>query len=287
MLMNITALAANLERLRRKAGLNKKELAAKAGMKNASILTLYEQARVENPGMDNLAKLATALEVTVDELLTDRRVGTRDGDAVLVTPSMEEKMQEIALQTSKSVLQQWVEDHSNQIPTTFKLAPVQNFDTMGVPERKGRPLPDGVRLAKVYDLRAAADVGRILLHDDGGGEPVEVVMYEASSQGYEGSEVIGLHVHGDCLAPVVADGALILVEVERPGFPLADLDAAVGDIVFACVGEAMHVKFLLRADGGYVLAPLNGEPPIPVDEDVQVVGVVIEQRSRPRWPGKQ
>jgi SOS-response transcriptional repressor LexA len=49
----------------------------------------------------------------------------------------------------------------------------------------------------------------------------------------------------------------------------------------------MHVKFLLRAGDGYVLAPLNGEPPIPVDDDVRVVGVVVEQRSRPRWPGKQ
>ena len=72
----------NLKRLRTEKGMTQEELANKVGVLNTSICN-YE-ARIREPNIETLKKLASALDVTVDELLEDEtddteRVGSQAG----------------------------------------------------------------------------------------------------------------------------------------------------------------------------------------------------------------
>ena len=59
----------NLAKIRKEKGMTQEALANKVGVLNTSICN-YETG-IREPGLDTLKKLATALEVTVDELLRD------------------------------------------------------------------------------------------------------------------------------------------------------------------------------------------------------------------------
>lgn len=59
----------NLAKIRKEKGMTQEALANKVGVLNTSICN-YETG-IREPGLDTLKKLATALEVTVDELLRE------------------------------------------------------------------------------------------------------------------------------------------------------------------------------------------------------------------------
>lgn len=276
--MDIQRLRANVKTLRDARGWEQQDLAREARVSKAYISRL-EAGKTGKPRYEELGRVAAALGTTTEGLLAP--LGT-------VVPSAEEDTQrlirEIATDVFKTELEQYLESSSNK--NLSFLQPLSNKSddasaTMGELNHNGSWLPDGHERAEVYGLRASADVGRYLLHDDAGETPIEVVMFESRRRRHRTSRVIGLQVQGDCLAPRIPDGATVLVEVERPGFPATDLGRLVNRIVFARVGDAMHIKGLRRRGGGYVLAPLNGDEAIPVTDEVCIVGVVIETRYEP------
>jgi transcriptional regulator with XRE-family HTH domain len=59
----------NLAKIRKEKGMTQEALANKVGVLNTSICN-YETG-IREPGLETLKKLATALEVTVDELLRE------------------------------------------------------------------------------------------------------------------------------------------------------------------------------------------------------------------------
>lgn len=67
----------NLKEIRTKKGITQEQLASKVGVLNTSICN-YETG-IREPNLDTLKKLATALEVTVDELLEDTNDETGTG----------------------------------------------------------------------------------------------------------------------------------------------------------------------------------------------------------------
>lgn len=62
-------LSHNLRRFRQHLGITQEELEARSGVPQANI-SLYETGRL-TPNVRNLKKLATALEVSADQLLQD------------------------------------------------------------------------------------------------------------------------------------------------------------------------------------------------------------------------
>jgi transcriptional regulator with XRE-family HTH domain len=65
--MNI--LSHNLRRIRKDLGITQEELEARSGVPQANI-SLYETGRI-SPNLANLKKLASALEVSTDDLLLE------------------------------------------------------------------------------------------------------------------------------------------------------------------------------------------------------------------------
>ncbi|GEM85956.1 helix-turn-helix domain-containing protein [Meiothermus granaticius] len=63
--------ATNLRRCRLALGITQEELEARSGVAQANI-SLYENGRI-NPNLRNLRRLARALEVPVDALLTESK----------------------------------------------------------------------------------------------------------------------------------------------------------------------------------------------------------------------
>lgn len=63
-----TPLAINLRRLREKKGLSQDKLAKLAYVANNTIIKI-EQGQNTNPTLDTLNKIATALEVSIEELV--------------------------------------------------------------------------------------------------------------------------------------------------------------------------------------------------------------------------
>lgn len=66
--------ATNLRNCRKALGITQEELEARSGVAQANI-SLYENGRI-NPNLRNLKRLARALEVSVDALLTEGKKAT-------------------------------------------------------------------------------------------------------------------------------------------------------------------------------------------------------------------
>ena len=67
------AIKIDLESMRRKRGLNQRELAERSGVPQPMI-SMIERGDTPNPGIITLHKLATALKCTVDDLVTDNNM---------------------------------------------------------------------------------------------------------------------------------------------------------------------------------------------------------------------
>jgi phage repressor protein C with HTH and peptisase S24 domain len=139
-------------------------------------------------------------------------------------------------------------------------------------------------MAPLYELRVAADVTRAILHDPAGEQAIDLVPYPVEAMMNRAHAVVAFRVSGNCLAPAIQDGHIAFVEISRDGWPIADLPDMLGRIVFAAVDDHLHIKVLEQTRGRYQLAPLDGEPPLPVDESVRIIGVVIAAAYEPRLP---
>lgn len=78
-------------------------------------------------------------------------------------------------------------------------------------------------------------------------------------------DIVGIQVRGDCLAPDIVDGDVVIVDLAR--------NPESGNPVVARVDETLHIKRLrVKSTGRWFLASNEGEIPI---EPRQVEGVVI------------
>lgn len=82
-------------------------------------------------------------------------------------------------------------------------------------------------------------------------------------------DVFGLKVKGDSMRNAgILEEDFVLVRKQEM--------ASVGEIVIAMIGDEVTVKRLAKRDGSYFLDPANKNfQPIPVDENVSILGVVI------------
>ena len=102
------------------------------------------------------------------------------------------------------------------------------------------------------------------------GDAVEIVRYAPDQFTEEPDRFVGALVTGDCLAPEVIDGDLVIVDLKG--------ERRAGRLVAVLADGATHVKRLERRDKQWVLTSNDGDLR-PVDE-VRLLGVVVETRRR-------
>lgn len=268
--MDGIAFGRNLERHRRAAGLNKKELAARAGMRDASLLTRYEQGEVANPGVDIVRRLAAALNVGTDALLAAHEPPLADE---LAQVRQEMAVIRTRLDAMARHLRDWPPDSS----------PISIGDGAILGGTAPPQSADAAAFAPVYALRVSADAGRQLIDDGAGEQPIGTAPYPVSAMISRADRVVAFQIEGDCLHPYIRAGEVAYVECLPGGDVWHDLDAAVNRAVFAEVGEAMHIKVLRRSGAGFTLTSTDGGPAIPVDDGVRIRGVVVWIGRQPRF----
>lgn len=278
----------NIKRLREeKLGWTQTQLADATGL-DASSISKYESGARE-PSGDATFAIARALGVPMERLFRSReQEPSAIDDHYITRAELHQEMQRMLRQEAARLKVEIFGTTSNENLSGLLLLSDKVVDNL--PSREGElPTPlFGHESAEVFDLRASADAFRFLLHDEAEERPIEVAMFRSRQRRSQSSRVVGFAVVGNCLAPIIRDGATIFVEVDRLGFPLTDLTTAVDSVVFAAVGDALHAKVLRQRHGHqYVLADLNGGEPIPITEDVRIIGVVIDQLADVRVPPEQ
>jgi phage repressor protein C with HTH and peptisase S24 domain len=112
-----------------------------------------------------------------------------------------------------------------------------------------------------HDFDASGSPGRSIWND-----PVEYA-YLPERRRYARGRIRGITVRGDCMAPAIRDGDMVFIDTQA--------EWEDGDVVLAVVDDALHLKRLRSSDVGWLLAPDNGEPPIPVTDGVFILGTFM------------
>ena len=112
-----------------------------------------------------------------------------------------------------------------------------------------------------HDFDASGSPGRSIWND-----PVEYA-YLPERRRYARGRIRGITVRGDCMAPAIRDGDMVFIDTQA--------EWEDGDVVLAVVEDALHLKRLRSSDAGWLLAPDNGEPPIPVTDGVFILGTFM------------
>jgi transcriptional regulator with XRE-family HTH domain len=115
----------------------------------------------------------------------------------------------------------------------------------------------GLRPIPVVDQEASASLQ--------GGVIVDYIYVRGPGTGSAPHNLVGVRVHGDCLAPWIIDGDVVVVDTTRT--------PESGNPVVATVDGTLHVKRLrIRPSGRWTLVSNEGEIAI---EPYQINGVVI------------
>ena len=94
--------------------------------------------------------------------------------------------------------------------------------------------------------------------------------------GERGHRFIAVPVSGDCMEPEIRSGHRVIVDLDASPRP--------GDIVLAIHDGESLVKILEERDGQMYLVALREQPPIRVDDQTRVLGVVRTVVYRPSVP---
>lgn len=283
--MDANDLAALVTQRREQLGINKSELARRAGLRPTYIGRI-EGAEIKSPSGNNLRKLAAGLGWPPGRLLPPDQPLAPDDPAVVAErlarieetlnrlPPIEQIEQAIAgYPHLEQVLAQFVV--SGVVDESKHLVLSGDAEVLAdLSEFYHRPgYTEGlvpVELVRVprYAVRVAADLSRHLLAPDNDDRPEEVVTMPAAALPRTSNRLVILAVEGDCMAPLVRSGDQIIVEVgAREWQP--------GQVVVARAGDALHCKRLERdQDGSWWLAPRNGSGRLRVDDSVEIVALV-------------
>ena len=145
----------------------------------------------------------------------------------------------------------------------------------------GPGLRDIVREMEAYDY-AHGITGPIWIQQTtdptaaGVGLPVEGQVWPYGLQaGEQGHRFTAVEVRGTCLDPDIRSGEIIIVDLDASPRP--------GDTVLAVHDGESLVKYLERRNGELYLVALRERPPLKINEDTRILGVVrMVMRPGPR-----
>lgn len=124
-----------------------------------------------------------------------------------------------------------------------------------------------VRPIRIPFIQQSAAAGYI------GGAPAEIEMDYWPEPQHRNHKLLAIRVSGTCLEPRLMDGHTAIVD--------RNIDAKEGDIVLALhEGEAILKEYRLL-DGVLHLVALQGQPPIRVNSETRIVGVVVDAKYKP------
>lgn len=255
--MDAVARGARIKARREALGLNGVEFARRSGIK-APTITRYEKGQ-RTPKGEHLMKLADALGWSVEEVLVGPTHDPFEGHPNRPRRGAEwfETLQVEGGPVSRAEFEAFrriVEAALDRTPAAGKVP----ADL--VAERRRRlegwgavPWDD---LDDDEDLEASASPGRTLL------PPSQPQHGRAGATG----RFMRVRARGICLKPAIEDGDWLVIDLWAEFVPKMR--------VLADVAGALHVKRLRAAGEGWELAPDNGEPVIPVTDEVYLLGKV-------------
>lgn len=113
-----------------------------------------------------------------------------------------------------------------------------------------------------YEVTASASPRRSIFE----GAPIDY-GYLPDRGRYRRGRIQGITVRDNCLAPRILDGDRVYIDTQADYEP--------GDTVLAVANGELHLKRLRPLGDGWELAPDDGDPAIPVTEDVVILGKYI------------
>jgi len=226
-----------IKEFREARGWSQSELKRRSGVGQDAISRL-ESGHVQNPRIENVQKIADALEVSLDDLLRKPAAGS----AAAAAPTVEELSSEEATPSEIAVPARLTREFAREVA-----------DELAQLLASGERLP----IASAGP-GAPADLDFVRPH----------IMRIRGEAGLQRGPLVAFEVVGDCLEPRLRPGWIAWVNPEATRRP--------GDIVLAYVdGEEMFKQFDRdRETGAEFLTALNGRPPIPIGPNVRIEGVV-------------
>jgi transcriptional regulator with XRE-family HTH domain len=254
--------ARRLKQLREAYPLTKRELAAKAGFKNASILTRYEKADIDSPGSDKVNRIAAALDVEPATLQNEAPIEPQAGFVRIEAKRLD------ALEARLSQLEGQVSPLlDTRAPARDEVAEAGEAEAWEIIDAEIERIGAFPVDSDAYDIDEDQAVAAGPQGGNGGHGEATVLRRRGRPVRYR------VRVEGRCMEPEARDGDF--VEFEAGQYPLP------GDMVVVSYDGKAIVKYLDELDGVQWLLPLDGDP-IQVVPGMTFVGVVKNVRHKPR-----